>query len=123
MYKFEKLNAWQESLRLIKIIYDVINKLPEKERYCLIDQLRRAATSVSLNIAEGCGSSSDKEFRSYLKNSIKSLYEVVACLKIIEKIYPKIIIKECYTQSELVGKLINGLIRSLSKDYRLSAKN
>ena len=55
MYNFEKLKVWQESMRLAEMIYVLSKKLPSDEKFALIDQLKRATTSISLNIAEGSG--------------------------------------------------------------------
>ena len=52
---FEDLDCYQLALRVLKEAYRVANHLPAIERYNLADQLRRAATSVTLNIAEGYG--------------------------------------------------------------------
>lgn len=114
MYKFEKLLAWQESVNLIKICYSVIDQLPSRERGCLVDQLRRAVTSISLNIAEGSGAGSDRDFKSFLRIAIKSQHEVVAILMIAKELYPSISIEETLSQCETVGKLVNGLIKKLS---------
>ena len=76
------------------------------------DQLRRAATSVPINIAEGSGAEKDKEFKRYLYISRKSLFETLACLKIIKLLYKK----EDKTIEEKineVGKLLNGLIKKV----------
>lgn len=52
---FEGLDFYQDSLKLVKAAYQLADSLPEYERYNLSDQLRRAAVSVPLNIAEGYG--------------------------------------------------------------------
>jgi len=52
---FEDLDCYQLALQVLKETYKVANRLPAVERYNLADQLRRAATSATLNIAEGYG--------------------------------------------------------------------
>ncbi|BAB72507.1 four helix bundle protein [Anabaena sp. FACHB-709] len=52
---FESLDFYQDSLRLLKAAYRLADSLPDCERYNLSDQLRRAASSILLNIAEGYG--------------------------------------------------------------------
>ena len=52
-FKFEKLEVWQLTVEYVDRIYDISNLLPDKERHNLRPQMIRAATSVSLNIAEG----------------------------------------------------------------------
>lgn len=113
MYKFEKLTVWKESLVLSKDAYRISRNLPAYEQYSLSDQLRRAAVSVLLNIAEGSGSESDREFIRYLYIARKSLFEVVALLKFAETVYPNLKLKNIYLQTDTVGKLLNGLIRKL----------
>ena len=112
MYKFEKLKVWQESVELIVLVYSFCKSLPKSEERNLIDQLIRSATSVSLNIAVGSGSDSDVEFKRYLGLSRKSLYEVVAILKIVEKLY-NLNIQDIILKVEMVGKMLSGLINSL----------
>jgi four helix bundle protein len=62
--------------------------LSGEEKYNLASQLRRAATSVPLNIAEGCGTSSNAEFARYLGYAYRSLKEVVTCLELCQRLYP-----------------------------------
>lgn len=58
---FTDLIAWQRGHKLVIVIYEITKKFPKEERYCLIDQMRRAALSVTSNIAEGFGRKSPKE--------------------------------------------------------------
>lgn len=115
MYKFEKLRVYNDALDLIIAVYKLLEQLPHNEKFVLVDQGKRAVISIVLNIAEGTGSLGDKEFKSFLRNSLKSLFETVAVIKIIEKIYKlntNIILEKC----DKIGKQINALINSLSKD-------
>lgn len=112
MYNFEKLKVWQESIELAKIIYQKINEFPKEERYALVDQLKRAVTSISLNIAEGSGSKSKKVFASYLENSKGSLYETITVLKLAEKLFELNCGKEL-NQCAIVSKLLHGLLKSI----------
>ncbi len=86
MYSFEKLEIWQLSLDLVEKIYQVSTELPDDEKFGLVSQLKRASVSITLNIAEGRGSDSDAEFRRFLGIALKSLIEVIACLKICERL-------------------------------------
>jgi four helix bundle protein len=112
MYPFESLKAWQESVRLVEIVYEETDKFPKDEKFALVDQLKRAATSVSLNIAEGSGSRSNKGFCAGLEIAVKSLYETVSILKMAEMIFHKDFSKSL-KQCDLLVKLIKGLIKSL----------
>jgi four helix bundle protein len=61
--------------------------LPADERYNLVSQLRRAATSVPLNIAEGCGCASRSEFARFLGYAYRSLKELATCLELCRRLH------------------------------------
>ncbi len=122
MHKFEKLIVWQKSLVLIESIYRICNVLPGNERNNIVDQIKRATLSISLNIAEGSGSENDKEFNRFLSIAKKSLFEVIAILKIINYLY-KINIDEQIKLTDEVGKLLNGFINKLKADKIKLAAN
>lgn len=84
-FKFEKLDVWQASLDYVDLAYRVAAQLPEEERYNLASQLRRAATSISLNIAEGCTGQTDAEQAWFLGLALRSLVETVACIHLIQR--------------------------------------
>jgi len=86
MNQFEKLDIWNESLEIITNIYQITKTYPTSERFGLSDQIKRAANSMALNIAEGRGRSNDKEFSRFLSISLGSSYEVIAGLKISTKL-------------------------------------
>jgi four helix bundle protein len=81
-YQFENLGIWRTSLELVQRIYAAARQLPKTETFALADQMKRAAVSVSLNIAEGRAADTDPEFGRFLGIALKSAVEVVACLKI-----------------------------------------
>ena len=85
MYKFERLKVYQLSLDYIDHVYEVAAKLPRNEEYNLGSQIKRAATSIALNIAEGSTGQSDPEQARFLSMAIRSLLETVACKHIIER--------------------------------------
>jgi four helix bundle protein len=84
-YKFEQLDVWQLSLEYIDSIYVLAAQLPKSEEYNLKSQIVRAATSISLNIAEGSTGQSDTEQARFLGFAIRSLIETVACQHIIRR--------------------------------------
>ena len=84
-YKFEKLEVWRISLDLSDVIYEIIKRLPKEEEFNLKGQMRRAVTSISLNIAEGSTASSNKEQANFLRIAFHSTIEIIACLKLIER--------------------------------------
>lgn len=85
MYKFERLKVYQLALDYIDKVYLVAAKLPRNEEYNLSSQIKRAATSIALNIAEGSTGQTDPEQARFLAMAIRSLLETVACKHIIER--------------------------------------
>ena len=76
MGDFRKLEVWQKSQKLVTSVYQVTGTLPTTERYGLCSQMRRAAISVSANLAEGCGRMGDIELRRFVRISLGSLAEL-----------------------------------------------
>ena len=79
MFRFEDLDIWRSSIIYGKRLYSISFRFPKEETFALADQLRRAAVSVSNNIAEGSGGTS-KDFSNYLSMAIKSTLETVNIL-------------------------------------------
>lgn len=80
VFRFEELEIWKLAIDYGNELYDIAERFPTKEIYGLGSQLRRAAVSISNNIAEGSGASTTKDFRSFLDISIKSVLETVNIL-------------------------------------------
>ena len=80
-FSFEKLDAYREARLLVKQIYELQKKLPVDEKYALGSQIRRAAVSITANIAEGCGRLSLKEKVHFIGISFGSLMEVFSELQ------------------------------------------
>lgn len=119
MYNFENLRVYQHSMDLVKSIYLLTKKFPKEEQFVLVDQLKRSSISIVLNIAEGRGSSGDKEFSRFLTISLKSLYETVANLTISRELY-SLQIDQQLMQCEKIGKELNSLINRLKKPSAIS---
>jgi four helix bundle protein len=81
-YRFEDLEVWRLSLKIVHQAYLVGGQFPKTEIFSLTDQLKRAATSIALNIAEGSGQPTTKGFRVYIHRAKSSAIECVAALKI-----------------------------------------
>ncbi len=84
-FKFEKLEVWKESVELTGLIDEVSKTFPKEEIYILTSQIKRAADSISLNIAEGSTGQSNAEFKRFLGYSIRSGIEVVSCIYIAKR--------------------------------------
>jgi four helix bundle protein len=112
------LIVWQKGMDLVVLIYQATAAFPKHELYGLVSQLRRAAASIPANIAEGQGRRSKAEFCQFLGNARGSLLELDTHLELSlrlkyltpsqhERIHKDVV---------EVGKLTNGLLRSLASD-------
>ena len=81
-YNFEHLEIYNLGRQIISEVYKLSQKFPKDETYGLVSQIKRAAVSVSLNIAEGSSRKSHKEFLVFIERSVGSLIEVKVCLEI-----------------------------------------
>ena len=86
MNKFRELRVYQKAVTFSRVIYGVTGEFPRSEVLCLTSQLRRASYSIVLNIAEGAGSGSTKEFIRFLDIAQRSTFEVMAGLDIAKEI-------------------------------------
>jgi len=125
-YRFEKLMAWQKAMDFCTVVYEVSRGFPKTEIYGLTSQLRRATTSIPLNIAEGSARSSDREFIRFLQIALGSQYEVVTIIKLSNRLGYIDNERLGLLESEIaeIGRLIQGLINSLkSNDQRLTTND
>src|SRR6185369_3749136 len=76
MKPHQRLDAWKLSFEFVKLIYRATSTFPADEKFGIVSQLRRAATSVPTNIAEGAARQTKKEFRQFLFISSGSLSEL-----------------------------------------------
>jgi four helix bundle protein len=83
---YQDLKIWQYAFELTHKFYDIIAVLPECESRNIADQMRRAVTSLPLNIAEGAGSQTSKMFLSHLKYAYASAQEVEVLLMLCFKL-------------------------------------
>jgi len=86
VHNFRRMVIYDRALALAAEVYGLTRRLPPDEAFGLSSQLRRAAVSVALNIAEGSGSSSSREFGRFLEIARRSLYEIEAGLQITTRI-------------------------------------
>lgn len=84
-FKFEKLIVWQKALDLSDVVNQLTKTFPKDEMYVLTSQIKRAADSVSLNIAEGSTGQTNPEFGRFLSYSLRSNIEVVGCIFIAQR--------------------------------------
>ena len=84
-FKFERLIVWQKAIDLTAVVHNVTLKFPKEELYILSSQIKRAADSIALNIAEGSTGQTNPEFNRFLTFALRSNIEVVSCIYIAEK--------------------------------------
>ena len=115
-FKFETLLVWQDSLKLCNEIDLLAKSFPKIELFNLTSQLKRAADSVTLNIAEGCMGQSNKEFLRFLNYANRSGLEVVSCLFIAKfrHYLSEEEFKRLYDEYEKLCRMISKLKSSLN---------
>jgi four helix bundle protein len=82
MFNFEKLGVWQKSVVLAELVYRQTKSFPLDERFGLTNQMRRAALSITSNLAEGCSRHSKSDFRRFVEMATGSTFELVAQARI-----------------------------------------
>jgi four helix bundle protein len=115
---YKDLVVWQKSIDLATEVITLIDDLDtDRKHFRLIEQLESAVTSIPMNIAEGKGRSSTKEYIHFLYIARGSIYETLTLLEIFLR--QKWITQEAYHQIEqesiTIIRMLKGLINSLSK--------
>ena len=115
MKSYEELDVWQKGVSLAIEVYKVTELFPRSERFGLTGQIRRAATSIPANIAEGWGRGSTKEYIQFLLVARGSLLELETHLVISQKLnYVKEEqLEDLKMQTRRIGRMLNGLIQAL----------
>ena len=75
MKDFRTLKVWEKSHQFTLKIYSLSRNFPKDELFGLVSQIRRASSSIAINIAEGCGRGSDADFARFLQISMGSASE------------------------------------------------
>lgn len=114
-FRFEKLEVWQEARKINRVVYHLTKKFPRDEMFAMTSQIRRAAVSISSNIAEGSGRNSDKDFAHFLEQSYASLMELASTffLSLDEGYLSEGEIDPLFDEMERLAKRIAALNRSL----------
>lgn len=101
-FQFEKLQIWDRALSLTEAVDKVASRFPKKEDFVPGSQIKRAADSSALNIAEGSQGQSKAEFNRFPGIALRSCIEVVACIFIARK--RKIISEVDFKKNHLSGR-------------------
>ena len=114
---YRDLQVWRKAVELAVASYGLAKRLPATERGDLGSQIRRAAVSVPANIAEGCGRSTRKTFRQYLRVARGSLVELETLLLIATR--AGLLAEEDCLRANLlsteVGRMLTALLQALEK--------
>ena len=117
MRDFRKMMIWERSVKYVTITYTFTRQFPVDEKFGLISQMRRAAVSISSNIAEGSARNSDVEFKRFLEIALGSAFELET--QLIVSAQMNYLNKEKFNEylSELqeIQKMINSFINKLKK--------
>ena len=115
MRDYRDLYAWQKAMDLVTETYKLINKLPVEERFALADQMRRAVTSIPLNIAEGHTRFGNKEYLHFLNFARGSNAELRTCFDICIRVgyLTESDVKQCLALSDETGRLMTSLSKTL----------
>ena len=114
-FRFEKLGVWQKAIEFADAIYVVTRKFPNDERFGLTSQLRRAAVSISSNIAEGSSRSSDADFARFVEIAYGSVMEIVSQLHISQRqsFVESDVAKSLFKQADELARMLSGLRTTL----------
>jgi len=110
---FTDLDAWKKGHKLVLSIYEITKQFPQEERFTLTNHLRRAAISLTSNIAEGFSRSSYKEKSQFYSMALGSLSEIQNQVLIARDVgyITREETNEIAQQTVVVNKIINGLIK------------
>jgi len=114
-FRFEDLQVWQKALELNDQVNIAAKNFPKDELYALVNQMKRAADSVVLNIAEGSTEQTKAVFKVFLNYSLRSAIEVVSCLFIAKRrnYLSEEQFKLIYNEYEILVKMITALRNSI----------
>ena len=117
-FSFEDLEVWQKSIEFADEVIQIVDELnTDRKHYRLIEQLESSVTSIAMNIAEGKGRFSKKEFTQYLYIARGSLFETITLIEIFK--HRNWINDNQYNvirkKGDEIGKMISGLITSIKK--------
>ena len=113
MKSFKDLEVWKLSIDFVEDVYKLTNAFPGNEKFGLVPQMRRAAVSISSNIAEGQGRKNSKEFIQFLYIAKGSLAEIETQLIICERLGYTSNLIELTEKMKRIRMMIVGLINAL----------
>ena len=114
---FRDLETWQRGHELVLLVYKLTKEFPQREVYSLVDQMRRAVVSITSNVAEGFGRRTSNEKVRFYYIATGSLTEIQNQLLIAKDLLylSESEYKDVVELTDVVYRLLNGLIRSILK--------
>ena len=114
-FDFEKLDVYEKSIDFVNEVYLATKSYPKEEMFGLTSQFRRAAVSISVNVAEG-SAKTKKDFNRFVDMARGSVFECVAVLQISVKLnyVSRVKFNELRDRLVEISKMLSGLKRSLA---------
>jgi four helix bundle protein len=114
MFNFERLEVWEKSVAFAGLVYRITRRFPPEERFGLTNQIRRAAASISANLAEG-SSRPPADFSRFIGYAAGSTYEVVteAIVARNEGFLGEKDYEQLYRDADEISRMLTGLRKSL----------
>lgn len=118
MFNFEKLDVWHKAIVFADCVYVNTRHFPAEERFGLTNQMRRAAVSISSNLAEGTSRGSKNDFARFIEIASGSLYEVVSQSFIAKAqgFLNEEQFQQLYSAADEQARMLSGLKKSLVLD-------
>ena len=115
MFNFEKLDTWNDAIAFADVVYQLTRNFPAEERFGLTNQMRRAAVSISSNLAEGCSRSSEADYARFVEIATGSVFEAVSQATIgrNQGFLDQSGYQRIYDAAEKQSRMLSGLRRSL----------
>ena len=115
MFNFEKLDVWQKAIDFAELVYKHTRQFPGDERFGLTNQMRRAAVSISSNIAEKTSRMSQIDFARFIEIATGSVFEVISQAFVGRRkgFLNEADFRAIYKVAEEVGRMLSGLRKSL----------
>ena len=118
MFNFEKLDVWQKAIDFADLVYQHTHSFPADERFGLTNQMRRAAVSISSNIAEGTSRMSQTDFARFIEIATGSVFDVVSQSFIgrRQSLLTEENFRVIYSAADEIGRMLSGLRKSLARE-------
>ena len=118
MFNFEKLDVWQKAIDFADLVYKQTRSFPNDERFGLTNQMRRAAVSISSNIAEGTSRMSQTDFARFMEIATGSVFEVISQSFVgrRQEFLNEEAFRTLYNAADEIGRMLSGLRRSLKPE-------